>query len=284
MIVDAHCHAWERWPYQPPVPDPHSRALVEQLLFEMDANGVGRAVVICAAIGDNPRNVDYVMDAARRHPGRLAVFPDLECRWAGTCGTPGAARRLELALSRWEFPGFTLYLDEAGDGGWLGGEEGRAFFAQAAERRLIASLSILPHQAPAVGALAARHPAMPILLHHHGFLGPRTAATPDAMALVTALATHRNVFVKASGMGNVAVPDDEYPYAGLSGIPRALRRAFGAGRMVWGSDYPVSRRHMTYRQALAMITRHGPFEAHELAGVLGGTMSRLLDARAAPPS
>ena len=31
MIVDAHCHVWERWPYQPPVPDPDARARAEQL-------------------------------------------------------------------------------------------------------------------------------------------------------------------------------------------------------------------------------------------------------------
>ena len=40
MIVDAHCHAWATWPYQPPVPDPESRGRIEQLLFEMDQNGV----------------------------------------------------------------------------------------------------------------------------------------------------------------------------------------------------------------------------------------------------
>ena len=69
MIVDSHCHAWRYWPYQPPVPDPTSRGMVEQLLFEMDRNGVDRAVVVCARIDHNPDNNDYVAECVRALPG-----------------------------------------------------------------------------------------------------------------------------------------------------------------------------------------------------------------------
>ena len=65
MIIDSHCHAWAHWPYEPPVPDPLSRGSIAQLLFEMDQNGVDRAVIICAAIAHNPNNTAYVVDAAR---------------------------------------------------------------------------------------------------------------------------------------------------------------------------------------------------------------------------
>lgn len=279
MIVDAHCHVWVNWPYQPAVPDGSSRARAEQVLFEMDANGVEQAVIICAAIGDNPRNVDYAFAASERHPGRFVVFPDLECRWSPAYRTPGAVQRLENALAQWHFAGFTVYLAEDEDGGWLTGEEGSAFFELAARRRLILSLSAMPHQMPAVSRLAAAQPTLPILCHHHAFLGPRTEATPDALALVTAAAAQRNIFIKVSGMGNVAAVDDEYPYERLSWIPQSLRQAYGPDRLIWGSDYPVSRRHMTYRQTLAMTTRHGPFSAEEQAAVLGGTMAKLLARR-----
>ena len=30
MIIDAHCHAWTYWPYDPPVPDPESRGTIAQ--------------------------------------------------------------------------------------------------------------------------------------------------------------------------------------------------------------------------------------------------------------
>lgn len=35
-IIDSHCHIWQHWPYQPPVPDPGSRALADQLLWQLD--------------------------------------------------------------------------------------------------------------------------------------------------------------------------------------------------------------------------------------------------------
>lgn len=282
MILDGHCHIWENWPYQPPVPDVAARARAEQLLYEMDANGVERAVVICARIGDNAGNVDYAFDAARRHGGRLVVFPDLECRWSADYRTRGARDRLAAALNRWQFAGFTMYLDESEDGTWLTGDEGLAFFDLAAERKLISSLSVMPHQLPAVIGLAEAFPTLPILLHHFAFLGPRSARTANGLELVLSASHCPNVFIKYSGMGNVAAPEHDYPYADLANIPRQLASAFGAGRMIWGSDYPVSRRHMTYHQTIRLLERHGPFLPKDLPLVFGGNLQRLLAAATAP--
>lgn len=279
MIVDGHCHVWETWPYQPPVPDPHGRGRVEQLLYEMDTNGVDHAVVICAGIGENSANADYAFDAARRYPGRLTVFPDLECRWQQTYQTPGAAQRLRDAMRRWSFRGFTLYLTEAEDGSWLVGDEGLAFFRLASEHRLLASLSVLPRQVPHVVALARKLPELTILLHHFAFLGPRSGTGPESAGDVLDAAAAPNIVVKYSGMGNVADPGQEFPYPELRWIPKMLGEAFGPDRLVWGSDYPVSRRHMTYAQTLSLLRRHGPFSAEGRAAVLGGTMRRLLDLR-----
>jgi len=275
-LIDAHCHSWARWPYQPPVPDPDSRAAPERLLYEMDRHGVETAVLICAAIGDNADNFGHALAAAERYPGRFVVFPDIDCRWSATYRAPGGAERLATALERFAFRGFTYYLDDGDDGGWMVSPDGRALFGLAAERGLICSLSSMPHQMPAVVALAGLFPTLPMLVHHHGFLGPRSAATPDAPALVLAAAGRPNIFVKVSGMGNCAGPEDEFPYPALGWVPQALYRAFGPQRLIWGSDDPVSRRHMTYGQTLSMVTRHGPWSAVELPPILGGTMARLL--------
>jgi L-fuconolactonase len=284
MILDAHCHIWESWPYRPAVPDPLTRARAEQLLFEMDANGVEHAVVICAAIEGNDRNADYAFEAARRHPGRLTVFPDIECRWSKEYRRPGAAGRLRAALDRWQFAGFTLYLDEAEDGTWLTSEEGVAFFHLAAGHGLIASLSVLPHQIARVVDLARMAPDLTILLHHFAFLGPRSNTKPDGADIVLRAAAMPNVFVKYSGMGNVAAPGQEFPYPELRWIPQKLALAFGSARMIWGSDYPVSRRHLTYAQTLSLLTRHGPFTPGELPAVLGDNMRRLLERQRTQPT
>ena len=66
MIVDSHTHAWEFWPYDPPVPDHEQRGLAENLLWEMDRVGVDQSVLVCARIDHNPGNNDYVADVVQR--------------------------------------------------------------------------------------------------------------------------------------------------------------------------------------------------------------------------
>lgn len=281
MIIDGHCHVWERWPYQPPVPDPDSRARAEQLVFEMDQNGVARAVLIAAAIGGNDANNAYVADAARAHPGRFVPFADVDSRWSPAHQTEGAAARLALAADRFALVGFTHYLSEPDDGAWLVSAEGRRFFGVAQERRLVTSLSVTPAQMPAVAALAQAFPRLAIVCHHLGFLGPRFAMVADGPRLVLDAARHPNVHVKISGFGNVAGPADDYPYPGLAWIVRALHDAYGPWRLFWGSDWPVSRRHMTYRQTLDMLRRHSGLAEEDVAIMLGPALDRLLAERTA---
>ena len=78
MIIDSHCHAWPRWPYQPQVPDSDSRGKVEQLLNEMDLHGVDQAVVICARIDHNLDNNEYVAEQVQRFPPTPPPVP--QCR------------------------------------------------------------------------------------------------------------------------------------------------------------------------------------------------------------
>src|SRR5260370_8596735 len=116
MIVDAHCHAWRYWPYDPPVPDPHSRPAVEQLLFEMDQCGIAAAVLVAARIEHNPDNNDYVAYCVRRFPERLYQFADVDCMWTPTYHRPGAAERLAEPLRTYNLRRFPPYGDDADDG------------------------------------------------------------------------------------------------------------------------------------------------------------------------
>ena len=104
-ILDSHCHAWRRWPYPPPVPDSESRGTIDQLVYEMDGNGVSQALVVCAAIDDNPDNTAYVVSCLERHPGRFHVVADLDCTWSGTYHLPGSADRLRALDDRYELAG-----------------------------------------------------------------------------------------------------------------------------------------------------------------------------------
>ena len=71
-IIDSHCHAWALWPYSAEVPDPESRGIVEQLLYEMDVNGVDEATIVSAQIKGNPENNAYIAAQVARYPEQAA--------------------------------------------------------------------------------------------------------------------------------------------------------------------------------------------------------------------
>lgn len=279
MIIDSHCHAWRYWPYRPPVPDPESRGVVEQLLWEMDRNGVDQAAIVCARIDHNPDNNDYVAECVRRHPDRLHQLADVDCSWSETYHAPGAADRLARAAEQYAPKGFTHYVKHDDDGSWYLSEEGLAFFKTAERLGLIASLAIPARLQPVLRQVAERFPSVPFLCHH--MAGPRASERPPYPVLKEILASARvpNVYVKLSGFHYVSEAAWEYPYPDCGWIVRSLYEHFGPDRLCWGSDYPVVRRAMTYQQALEAVRTHCPFiAADHKARILGENLRGLLEA------
>jgi L-fuconolactonase len=274
MIIDSHCHAWRYWPYQPPVPDPESRGLVEQLLHEMMLNGVDKAVIICAQIDQNPANNEYIAECVRRYPHKLYQFPDVDCSWSPTYHTPGAADRLRAIAERWPIRGFTHYLRNEDDG-WLDSAEGIAFFQAAAELGLIASIAAAPHHEPALRRVAERFPTLPILRHH---LAGVKVQDPAGLQQVLASAALPNIYIKLSGFHYCSPVPWGFPYTDTHGVIQALYEAYGPHRMCWGSDYPVVRKAMTYQHSLEAFRTYCTFvPAADQAWILGKTLAGLLE-------
>jgi predicted TIM-barrel fold metal-dependent hydrolase len=273
MIVDAHCHAWARWPYDPAVPDP-ARGSAANLLWEMSRAGVSRAVVICAAIGGNDNNIAHVVASEDR---RLVPFVDFDCRWHATHHAPGAPGRLATLLAAFPYlRGVNHYMREDADPGWLLSEDGLACLRLLEQRGLVLSLACGAAQAATVARAAAQVPKLTILIHH---LFRVRVGDDDALRAATEAANAApNLILKLSGHGYAQDDGWDVPLPRVQAVVRALTAAFGTNRLVWGSDWPVSTRFMTYRQALEMVRTHGPpFTPDERAAVLGGTMARLLD-------
>ena len=273
MIVDAHCHAWTRWPYQPAVPDP-GRGNAAALLWHMDRNGVERAVVICAAIGGNPDNAGDVTAAAARSDGRLVPFVDVDCRWHDTHHQPGAPARLRAAIARFRPRGITHYMHEDGDPSWLLSPDGVEFLRIAEAEGLVLSLACGPGQLAAVQEAAARAPGLPILLHH---LARVRAGDDPALAALVSAARTPNLHLKLSDVGFGVDDPWNFPHARMRPVVEAALTAFGPARTVWGSDCPVTTEVVTYRQTLELVRTHCPFIPEAaMPLVLGGTMARLL--------
>jgi L-fuconolactonase len=276
MIIDSHCHAWTRWPYQPPVPDDASRGRIEQLLHEMDINGVDRAAVVCAEIERNPDNNTYIAEQVARYPDRLYQIADVDSMWSPTYHRPGAAERLAAAADRWPIVGFTHYVSNDDDGAWLTSDEGLAFF-RVAEERLLASIHCQTYHHPAIRCVAERFPSVPILIHHMGHVKANEPPPHGGLKEVLASARLPNVYIKLSGFAYASSVKWDFPYSDTLWVVRAEYEHFGPYRMCWGSDYPVVRFFMTYRQALEAFRTHCTFVPEaDKAWILGGTLAGLL--------
>ncbi len=278
-IIDSHCHAWRTWPYKPEVPDSESRPAAEQLMFEMDQCGVDRAAIVCARIDHNPDNNDYVSGYVSRFPERLVQIADVDCSWSPEYHTPGAADRLRQAAERYRLKGFTHYVKGDEDGNWYLSQEGLAFWQVAAERKLIASVSWPARLQPVLRQVAERFPSVPFLVHH---MGGVKASEPAPRALFKEMlesAKLPNIHIKLSGFHHASGQEDrfEYPYPHCRHLAQGLYEHYGPQRLCWGSDYPVVRTAMTYRQSLEAVRRHCDFiKPDEMALVLGGNLEQLL--------
>jgi predicted TIM-barrel fold metal-dependent hydrolase len=274
-ILDSHCHAWRRWPYPPPVPDKDSRGTVDQLIYEMDTNGVSQALVVCAAIDDNTDNTEYVAAAIVRHPGRLHLVADLDCTWSSTYHIPGSADRLRNLDDSFRLTGFTHYLETRNDG-WLLSDEAEALFAVAGQRQLLASFAAGPAWQSDLRQLARRHPEVPVLCHH---LGDVRAGDAAGLAEVVASAAIPNIYIKASGFHYVSERAWDHPWPDALNALGQIFDAYGPNRLCWGSDFPASKRFCTFRQSLEAVRTHcGFFTPDDLRLVLGGTLETLLAA------
>lgn len=277
MIIDAHCHAWPRWPYRrdagaAPI-DEAMHGSIERLRAAMTVAGVTHAMLVAADIGDPViDDNDYAARGAASAPELFSFVSDVDSRWSATHHDGRMGVRIAALPDDDSRLGIGHYLADAADSWWESREAdhvGRIL----AERRMLLSLHAPPPWHAAVGEWAGRHPEVPVLLHHLGLVQNRR----DLSALVR-LADVPSIHVKASGFGYV---DPDGASSGHPFARTALKEvvaSFGAERVAWGSDFPVSpERGIDYDRALGDVSDVvGAFGDAALAVVLGGTAARLL--------
>lgn len=139
---------------------------------------------------------------------------------------------------------------------------------------LVFDALVRPPHLPSLRVLARRHPRLSIVLDHGG--KPEIAARrmePWAEE-IAALARCPNVTCKLSGLVTEAAPgwraEDLRPYAAH------LLRAFGAERIMWGSDWPVvelAGGHASWRRTSLALLEDLPQAGR--ARILGGTAAEV---------
>ena len=236
-----------------------------ELLRDMDSAGVNGALL-------HPPSWDVMANevaiaAAKRHPERLAILGFFDVARAENRGLidtwknqPGMLG-LRFAFLR---PGEENRMVD-GTLDWLW---------PAAERAGIPIGLLVPNRCKVVGEIAAKHPALKLLVDH--MARPRFSVDDAGfsdLGELLALAKYPNVAVKATDGPSYSTAI--YPYRNIHRYIQQIFDAFGPERMFWGTD--ITRMPCSYRQCVTMYTEEMPWlKGRDLELVMGRALCNFI--------
>jgi L-fuconolactonase len=135
-------------------------------------------------------------------------------------------------------------------------------------------VAVFPDHLRHVPTIADRHPDLILVIDHLAKPPIRGPGWATWRAELRSAAERPNVIAKLSGLDTAAgpgwTPDELRP-----AVDVALE-AFGPGRLMFGSDWPVCRLVSTYGQVVeAAMSLVGDLSTSEQAAILGGTAARI---------
>ncbi len=277
-IIDAQIHVWGA--NTPDRPWPEGGDLLthrdvpfgaDEVVERMDAAGVSRAVLVPPS-WEGDRN-DVALDAANRYPDRFAVMGRIDLA-AGP-----EATRLEDWRSVPGLLGARLTFHRPPAREWL--TDGTADWVWAEAERVGLPLMVFgPGLTEVFASVAGSHPGLKIVVDHLNLsTAVKTNDLEPFLRPVFALSDFSNVAVKASALP--CYVDEGYPFPSLHRPVRQVIDAFGADRVLWGSD--LSRLPCPYQDWVRFFTAQPDlWSPEEVDLVLGGAASHWLGWPASP--
>lgn len=286
--IDGHVHIWglEGYPEAQPSP-PELVGTAEALRSKLAASGLQGALIVqpinfkfdhapvAAALADNAA----AGAAAPQLRGMALADPSMD---------PASAVAAMDALAGQGFVG--VRFNPGLEPGWMVGPTGRALYTRCAELAWpvgIMCFSGLLQSSADIEALLAASPDTPLIIDHWGFFrqppGPNGTNDEAAWSKLLSWAAHPAVHVKVSA--DFRVSAGPQPMGGASVhtdlIPRAkeLLGAFGAARLIWGSDFPwvegQEGGHEAAVSAAEALWKEAGADEAQRADIFGGTAARL---------
>jgi L-fuconolactonase len=234
MIIDAHQHFWDPargdYGWLKPGNPIHRVFSTNDLRPLLVQTGVDATILVQAA--PTPAESDYMLGIARKTPWVLGVVGWIDLEAAD------AADEVRRRAGDPHFLGVRPMLQDLPDPGWILQSGLTPALNAIAAEGLVFDALILPQQLAAITELAARHPQLSFVLDHAA--KPRLGEADAMLAWargIEALAALPNVTCKVSGLLT-----EQKPGGSKDDVARAigvLFDTFGAGRLIWGSDWPV---------------------------------------------
>jgi L-fuconolactonase len=234
LKVDAHQHFWRYTPEEFGWID-ESMAVIQRdflpgdLLPLLDQSEIDATVAVQAC--QTLEEAEWLLDLADENEWIAGVVG-----WVPLAG-PGLQQALEKLSADPTFKGVRHILQAEPDE-YFDRKDFNAGLALLLQYALTYDLVVLEHQLPATIRLVDRHPSQPFVLDH--LAKPKIAAheLEPWRANILELARRPHVLCKLSGMVTEAdfnswTTEDLRPYV------ETVLEAFGPGRLIFGSDWPV---------------------------------------------
>jgi L-fuconolactonase len=248
-LIDSHVHVWKHdpaFPFAAGATPPPENASVDQLLELMQANQVLRTLLI--------QVIHYRWDN-RYLAGVLKRYPRT---FKGVCRVdpqdPAAPDHLSRLTEIDGFNGVRLSPSAAPQDDWIRGPLMPPLWRRCAQLKvpmtILAPITRMPDLAP----LIEQNPGLTVVIDH---MADSPLDQPQKLDLLLVLARYPKVFVKISHMWSLS--KQPYPYPDALAQVKRLHQHFGASRLMWGTDWPISLKDLTYAQAVALFRDHLDF-------------------------
>lgn len=260
LLVDAHTHVFRR--DLPMAPGrrytPDCDATLTDLFSHLDAHRLDRAVLVQPSFLGTDNG--YMPAAVAEAPGRLRgiamVAPDL------TEERMDALARQGVVGVRFNLVGVTM--PDIRSASW------RILMRRIASLGWHVEVHREAHDLPPLISSALEAGAR-VVADHYGRPDPSLGVADASLNALLAFANNRRVWVKLSAAYRCA------PNPGRFEREAALRfvNAFGADRLVWGSDWPHTQCEAAAGVAASLECLRASLDSVALGSVLGGTASEL---------
>lgn len=243
--VDSHVHLWDvQHTPQPWMTQEHAAIArsfgPDDLKPLMEAEGIDAVIVVQGACLDS--DTDYLFAAADRNDWIAAVTAWLNL------DRPGRAReRLAELAARPKFRAVRHLIHYEQDHWLTRGDVAESLELLEARDVILECPVVFPRHFDDVAAVAARFPALRIVIDHLGKPPTGTSAMSRWEAMLRNVGEHQNVLAKISGLNTTVAHPDWSAVDWTRSIEVALD-SFGPDRLMCGSDWPVALLNGDYAQ------------------------------------
>jgi L-fuconolactonase len=263
-IIDAHVHVLESYPPMAPFDD---LGRPDRMLYLMDECKVEMALLVPVVADFSQDNNAECGELARAHPDRFSALTDVQLH------LPEAADQISNARETYGAVGISYY-PSSGDVKWMLESNCESVWNALESQDLVCSLQMPPPTYPVLLELARRYPKVKFQSNHLA-LPSSLDERDDTYGGFVEAGNLQNLSVKASGFYAAAKTPWDFRCARVLALFKRLLEIVGPERLLWGSDWPPSGRHLTYLQHLEHIRTFASLKEPDLAKVLGENAARI---------